>query len=122
MTSLQLLVSVIFAAIFVTVFASIYINYRAGAELDAFERGVEDLANRIRLLANQDTGAVDYFGSMNIPKNCELRFQGKNVIAVVGDSQKSYSTGITVSGPTLSGWSGQLKLERMENDIKVSIS
>ena len=121
MTSLQLLASVIFAAIFATVFSSLYISYRAGAELDAFERGVEDLANRIRLLANQDTGAVDYFGSMNIPKNCELRFQDKNVIAVVRGSQKSYSTGITVSGPTLSGWSGQLKLERMENNIKVSI-
>ena len=120
MTSLQLLASAIFAAIFITVFASIYINYRAGAELDAFERGAEDLANRIRSLATQDAGAMDQF-TLLVPKNCVLQFENQNLVAVVGSNTKYHDVGVKVIGPTITDQKVTLDLERTENGVVVSI-
>ncbi len=120
MTSLQLLASTIFAAIFVTIFASIYINYQAGAELNEFEQGAEDLANRIRLLADQDEGAMDQF-TIVVPQNCELRFENQNVVAVIGATTKYHDVGVEIIGPMITNQEAALELERTKNGVVIAI-
>ena len=120
MTSLQLLASVIFAAIFATIFASLYINYRASVELNAFERGAEDLADRIRSLAYQDEGTINQFAIV-VPKNCELRFENQNVVAVIGTNTRYHDIGVEVIGPTITNQKVTLTLKRTEYGVVISI-
>ena len=118
--ALRTLASVIFAAIFLSIFATIYLQYQSGSAEANFRRQAEQLAQQINLLADQDTGASLPFDIV-VPSNCELRFGENSVVIVIGQVQENFDAGIAVSGPTLSGQQVRLTLERTENGVAVSV-
>ncbi len=120
MVALRTLASVIFAAIFLSIFASLYLQYQSGSAEANFRRQAEQLAQQINLLSEQDPGAQVLFDIV-VPSNCELRFEENSVVIVIGGVQENFDAGITISGPTLSGQQVGLTLQRTENGVAVSV-
>jgi len=120
MVALRTLASVIFAAIFLSIFASLYLQYQSGSAEANFRRQAEQLAQQMNLLADQDVGASFPF-DIAVPSNCELRFEENSVVIVIEEVQKNFDAGIAVSGPTLSGQQIRLTIERVENGVAVSV-
>ncbi|TKJ26199.1 MAG: hypothetical protein CEE41_02885 [Hadesarchaea archaeon B3_Hades] len=120
MVALRTLASVIFAAIFLSIFASLYLQYQSGSTEANFRRQAEQLAQQAKLLADQDVGASFSFDIV-VPSNCELRFEGNSVVIVIGEVQENFDAGIAISGPALSGQQIRLVIERAENGVAVSV-
>lgn len=120
MVALRTLASVIFAAIFLSIFASLYLQYQSGSTEANFRRGGEQLAQQINLIADQDVGASLTF-DIAVPLNCELRFEENSVIIVIGEVQENFDAGVAVSGPALSGQQIRLTIERAENEVVISV-
>ena len=119
MVAFNQLASVILAAIFISIFAGLYINYQHGAAERDFMQSAESLAERVRTLKDRDAGTTDYF-SINVPANCELRFYDNMIFATAGSWSENHDVGVAVSGPTLANQRVQLKLERLDNGVSVS--
>jgi len=120
MVALRTLTSVIFAAIFLSIFASLYMQYQSGSAEANFRRRAEQLAQQMNLLAYQDVGASFSFDIV-VPPNCELRFEDNSVVIVIGEVQENFDAGTVVSGPALSGQQIRLTIERAENGVAVSV-
>jgi len=120
MVALRTIASVIFAAIFLSIFASLYLQYQSGSAEANFRRQAEQLAQQVRLLADQDMGASFLFDIV-VPSNCELRFEENSVVIVIGEVQENFDAGIAVSGPALSGEQIRLMIERTENGVVISV-
>jgi len=120
MVALKTLASVIFATIFLSIFAALYLQYQSGSTEAVFKCQAEQLAHQIKLLADQDAGASFIFDIL-VPPNCELRFEENLVTTVVGQTQENFDAGIAVSGPMLSGQQARLTLKRTEDGVMVSV-
>ena len=120
MVALRILASVIFTAIFLSIFASLYIQYQSGSAEANFRRQAEQLAQQARLLADQASGASFPF-DIEVPLNCELRFEENSVVIVIGQVQENFDANIAISGPTLNDQKVKLMLERTENGVRVSV-
>lgn len=112
--------SVIFAAIFLSIFGALYLQYQSGSAEADFRRQAEQLAEQINLLSGQDPEARVLFDIV-VPSNCELRFEENSVIIVIGEVQENFDAGAAVSGPALSGQQIRLTIERTENGVVVSV-
>ncbi len=120
MVALRTLASVIFVAIFLSIFATLYLQYQNGSTETVFRHQAEQLAQQVKLLADQDVGASLPFDIM-VPTNCELQFEEKSVVIVIGQTQENFDAGAMVSGPTLSGQQARLVIKRTENGVTVSV-
>jgi len=120
MVALRTLASVIFAAIFLSIFASLYLQYQSGSAEANFRRQAEQLAQQVNLLADQDAGASFPFDIV-VPPNCELRFEENSVVIMIGGVQENFDAGIAVSGPALGGQQIRLTIERAENGVMISV-
>lgn len=120
MVALRTLASVIFAAIFLSIFASLYLQYQSGSAEANFRRQAEQLAQQVKLLADQDVGTSFPFDIM-VPSNCELLFEENSVVIVIGEVEENFDTGIAISGPALSGRQIRLTVERVENGVAASV-
>ncbi len=119
MVAFKQLAGIVFAVIFLGIFAGLYLSYREGSAEAAFERDVKGLAQRIRLLADKDIGAQEFF-NINVPAGCELRFEGNAVVAVINGVPKNFAAGISVSGATFAAREVKLTLKRVEGGVMVS--
>ena len=120
MVALRTLASVIFATIFLSIFAALYLQYQSGSAEAVFRHQAEQLAQQVKLLADQDAGASLPFDIV-VPPNCELRFEENLVVIVIGQAQENFDAGVAVSGQTLSGQQARLTLKRTENGVTVSV-
>lgn len=120
MVALRTLASVIFAAIFLSIFASLYFHYQSGDAEANFRRDAEQLAQQIGILSGQDPGSQISF-KIEVPSGCELRFEDNSVIIIIGGELKNFDAGVAVSGPKLSGQTAELTLERTENGVMLSV-
>lgn len=120
MVALRTLASVIFATIFLSIFAALYLQYQSGSAETVFRQQAEQLAQQVKLLADQDAGASFLFDIV-VPQNCELRFEENLVVIVVGQTQENLDAGVAVSGPTLSGQQARLALQRTEDGVIASV-
>ena len=120
MVALRTLASVIFAAIFLSIFASLYLQYQSGSAEANFRRQAEQLVQQVKLLADQDVGASFPFDIV-VPSNCELLFEENSVVIVIGKVQENFDAGIAISGPVLSGQQIRLTIKRVENGVAASV-
>ena len=118
MVAIKLIASVTFAAVLLAIFASLYASYQSGTAIEAFERDAEVLAQRIRLMADQDVGTQDIF-EISVPPGCELRFEDNAVVAVINQVPENFDAGIAVSGPSFSNQRAQLTLKRVKNGVEI---
>jgi len=111
---------VIAAALFISIVASIYLQYTRGVEEQQFMAGAEELAERLRGLASQTPGTVWYY-QVKVPSWGELRFEQDMVVVIIENRSENFPAGIFVSGPTIRDAEVNLMLERTENGIEVKV-
>jgi hypothetical protein len=112
------LAGVIFAVIFMSIVGAIYVGYSRGSAKSNFEHDAENLAQQIRLLADQSENTTWIF-NIDVPADCELQFENKSVVAIVDNVHKYHDVGINVDGPTISGRRVGLTLRRTENGVTI---
>lgn len=114
-TPLKLLVGVVFASILIGVFIGLQ-----GGQGTQFPQKAEDLSGVIKSLG--DVGSKKYF-SITVPENSQLRFEGENVVAVIGNTRWEYNCDMSVEegDNSLGPGSYSLTLKRVEGGVEVSV-
>jgi hypothetical protein len=118
MVALKLIAGVILASIFLATFAALYQTYLSGRAKIEFKRATEQLAETARALLVQDEGAQVFF-ELEVPENCELRFENTLIIAIAGEEKLTYKLGAPVTGPTLKNQRAKLILKRTGEGVEV---
>jgi hypothetical protein len=127
MVAFKQLAGVIFAIIFLSITGAIYVSYNRNSATSDFRRKAQDLADRIDILAGKDVGTKEFFG-INVPPDCELRFEDNSVIAVVDGNPENHNVGVRVGMKvgeniidlTITNSNVTLTLERVENGVTIS--
>lgn len=115
---MRMLAGVVLASIFLGAFIGLYSSFRSGGSEANFKRDAEELATTIGSMSSLDSG-TQWFFNVIVPVGCQLRFEGKCVVAAVNGSH-SYDTGVNVAGPVFGGGSWRLTLRRTENGVEIS--
>jgi hypothetical protein len=115
------LAGVIFAVIFMAIVGAIYVSYNRGSAKSDFEHKAQELAERIDILAGKDLGTKEFF-DINVPPDCELRFEDNSIVAVVDGNPENYNVGVkvTYNGFAITDMKVTLTLERVENGVTIS--
>lgn len=119
MVAFRLLAGIIFAAIFCTMFVGMYGTYREENAKLVSRREAEELAKRIKTLADQDSGTRTFF-TITVPSNCELRFENRALVVIIDKNVGTHDVGVQVTGPSISGRQAKLTLERTGEGVIVS--
>jgi len=127
MVAFKQLAGVIFAVIFMSIVGAIYVSYSRGSAKSDFERKAQELAERIDILAGKDLGTKEFF-DINVPPDCELRFEDNSVVAVVDGNPENHNVGVKVGVKvgeniidlTITNGKVTLTLERVENGVMIS--
>jgi hypothetical protein len=118
MVALKLIAGVILASVFLATFAALYQTYLSGGAKIEFKRASEQLAETARALLVQDKGAQVFF-ELEVPENCELRFENTLIIAIAGEEKLTYDLRAPVTGPTLKNQRAKLTLKRTGDGVEV---
>jgi hypothetical protein len=123
MGTINYIAYVIFAVLFLSIALAMYAQYQQGAAEQDFRSKAEGLAVEIGQLGNMSVGSVQNF-DISVPQNCELHFvENENIVGIViGSWSENFPVGIPVSGPHLSNQRLSLRLERMDNEVTVSVA
>jgi len=115
------LAGVIFAVIFLSIVGAIYVSYTKNSAKADFESKAQELAERIDILAGKDLGTKEFF-DINVPPDCELRFENNLVVAVVDGNPENHNVGVQVCDNRSAITNGMvtLTLERTENGVTIN--
>jgi len=105
--------------LFLSIALAMYAQYQQGAAEQDFMSKAEELSERIEALGSQSPGTVDYF-DISVPANCKLCFTDNMVAILIGNGSDNFAENIPVSGENFSNQRLSLRLERMDNEVKVS--
>lgn len=117
-TALKLLAGVVLASIFLGIFVGLKTKFDRSSELAEFREGAQNVATMIEGLGSQIPGAQAPY-RITVPKDCKLRFEDEEVVAVIGGGSYTYPTGVKTVGPTLRRGSHDLLFKRTENGVEV---
>jgi hypothetical protein len=120
MTSIQILVGVIFAAVFLAIFVGLYTTYLKGSEETKFREKAEELAEIITLLGGKASGTQHPF-TLKVPDNCKLWFQDNRVMIAIEESTENFNTGVNLSGEELGPGQVTLLIKRVEGGVEVHV-
>ncbi|MCJ7720314.1 MAG: hypothetical protein MUO36_02480 [Candidatus Hadarchaeum sp.] len=127
MVAFKQLAGVVFAVIFLSIVGAIYVSYTRNSAKADFERKAQELADIINILANKDNGTIEQF-EINVPPDCELRFENNSVVAVVDGNPENHNVGVKVGEKfgeniidlTITSRRVTLTLKRAENGVTIS--
>jgi hypothetical protein len=127
MVAFKQLSGVIFAAIFLSIVGAIYLGYSRGSAKSEFERRAQELAEQINILAEKDMGTKEFF-TINVPADCELRFEDNSVVAIVDGNLENHGVRVKVGVKVgeniidlkITSRNVVLTLERTKNGVSVS--
>lgn len=118
-TPMKLLAGIVLASIFMGVFVGLRTKLDKTFKHTEFEQDIEELVNKVQYLEQQSPG-TSVNQEINIPENYMVKFEGENIITIVGNSRNTYHTKIEINGDPLPPGIHTLNLKRNENGVKVS--
>ncbi len=117
-TALKLLASVVLAGLFIGIVIGLGGQISDYMEQERFKNESEELAARIEYLSTQTENSEEEF-QISIPEDYKLSFEGKNVVAHIGELKEFYPTEENVKGPTVESGEKNLVLKRTDDGVEI---